>query len=266
FTTILAAPTLVSPSNGTTGQPTTLTLSWNSSSGAQSYRLQVSSDSSFGTTVFDDSTLADTSQQVGPLSNNTTYYWRVNTKNAGGTSDWSMVWSFATVAAVPAPPMLASPADGDTVQSTTLLLAWLASSGADTYRLQVSTDSSFGTTVFDDSTLADTSQQVGPLSNNTTYYWRVNAKNTGGSSGWSNVRSLVTGLQGDFSGDNTVDVSDLVLFAANFGLSSGDPGYNAIYDLSGDLTVDVSDLVIFASVFGTTGPAPPDSDFLRLQR
>ncbi len=177
-----------------------------------------------------------------------------------------MVWNFTTSAVAPAPPLLASPADGDTVQSTTMLLAWNASSGADTYRLQVSTDSSFATTVFDDSTLAEANQQVGPLSNNTTYYWRVNAKNTGGTSGWSSVWSLVTGLQGDFSGDNTVDVSDLVLFAANFGLSSGDPGYDAIYDLSGDFTVDVSDLVIFASVFGTTSPAPPDSDFLRLQR
>ncbi len=71
----------------------------------------------------------------------------------------------------------------------------------------------------------------------------------------------IIGLMGDFNGDNVVDVSDLVLFAAHFGSSSGDPGYDPIYDLTGDLTVDVSDLVIFASVFGTEGPAPPGPFF-----
>lgn len=92
-----SAPTLVSPPNGATDQPTTPTLSWTGSVGATTYRLQVSTDSLFGTTVFDDSTLTDTSRQVGPLANSTTYYWRLNAKNVSRTSPYSEIWHFTTI-------------------------------------------------------------------------------------------------------------------------------------------------------------------------
>jgi len=93
-------PTLLFPANGATGISTYPTLSWNASSGATSYRLQVSTSSSFTATVVDDSTLTSTSKQIGPLSNNTIYYWRVNAKNEAGISDWSQAGSFTTMAAM----------------------------------------------------------------------------------------------------------------------------------------------------------------------
>ncbi|MBI4548141.1 MAG: choice-of-anchor D domain-containing protein, partial [Ignavibacteriae bacterium] len=178
-------PTLASPPNGATDQPTTVTLSWNASARATTYRLQVSTDSLFATTVFDDSTLTSTSQQVGPLANDTKYYWHVNAKNAAGTSAYSEIWHFTTIIAAPAAPTLTSLPNGATDQPTTVTLSWNASARATTYRLQVSTDSLFGTTAFDDSTLTDTLRQVGPLANSTTYYWRVSAKNTAGVSEYS---------------------------------------------------------------------------------
>ncbi len=100
-----SAPTLSSPTNGATNQPILLTLSWNASSGATSYRLQVSTSSSYGTTVVDDSTLTSTSRQVSGLSNSTTYYWRMNAKNSAGTSAYSSTWSFATSVPPPASPV-----------------------------------------------------------------------------------------------------------------------------------------------------------------
>jgi len=194
FTTISAqsAPTLASPSNGAVKQPTTLALRWNPSSGAATYRLQVSTSSAFGTTIVDDSTITTTSRQVGPLTNNTTYYWRVKAKNAGGASEWSTVWNFTTIVAAPSTPTLASPSSGAVSQPTTLTLKWNSSTGATTYHLQVSTSSAFATPILDDSTITATSQQVGSLKNNTTYYWRVNAKNAGGTSVWSTVWSFTT--------------------------------------------------------------------------
>lgn len=91
-----SAPTLASPSNGATGVSTSAALSWNSSSGATSYRLQVSTNSSFTSLVYDQSGITSTSRQVSGLANSTLYYWRVNATNAGGTSDWSSVWGFTT--------------------------------------------------------------------------------------------------------------------------------------------------------------------------
>lgn len=188
FTTIVtkpSTPNLVSPTNGAIDQPITLTLKWNTSVDASLYRLQVATNPTFTTIVYDDSTLTDTLQQVEPLLNSTLYYWHVNAKNVGGTSAYSTYRSFTTIVAAPTTPVLASPLNGTTNQPTTLTVNWNASTGATSYRLQVSTDSSFGSTVVDDSSLSGTSRQIGPLSNDTKYYWHVRAKNVGGISEWS---------------------------------------------------------------------------------
>ena len=92
------APTLLSPVNGATGQPTTVTLSWNPSAGATSYRVQLATDSLFGSPIVNDSTVSTTSRVVSGLNNSTLYYWRVNAKNAGGTSSYSPIWHFTTAA------------------------------------------------------------------------------------------------------------------------------------------------------------------------
>ncbi|PWB67958.1 hypothetical protein C3F09_12555, partial [candidate division GN15 bacterium] len=93
------SPTLVSPTNGATGIAIAPTLTWNASTGATSYRAQVSTVSDFATTVYDQSGLVTTSASVTGLLNSTLYYWRVNATNAQGTSDWSSVWSFTTIPA-----------------------------------------------------------------------------------------------------------------------------------------------------------------------
>jgi len=182
FTTVIGAPTLSSPANGSTGVSTNPTLTWNTSLGASSYRLQVSTDSSFSSTVFDQQGLKDTLQQVGGLANGTTYYWHVSATGTGGTSPWSATWRFTTVVGAPT---LSSPANGSTGVLTNPTLTWNASVGASSYRLQVSKDSSFSTTVFDQQGLKDTLQQVSGLANSSTYYWHVSATGTGGTSPWS---------------------------------------------------------------------------------
>ncbi len=187
-----AAPLLLAPASGSAGQPTTLTLSWNPSAGATSYHCQLATDSLFTSLVVDDPTLITTSRQVGPLTANTKYYWRVNASNGGGTSAYSSVWNFTTVILAPAAPVLAGPANGAANVSLTPTLTWNASAGATSYRLQVASDSLFASPVLDDSTLTSTSRQAGPLANTTTYYWRVSAKNSAGSSAFSGVWHFVT--------------------------------------------------------------------------
>ena len=54
----------------------------------------------------------------------------------------------------------------------------------------------------------------------------------------------------DFDGDGTVGFSDFLLFAENFGLSHGDDGFDARFDLNGDWEVGFSDFVIFSRNFG----------------
>jgi len=186
-----AIPLLAQPSNGLIDQQIPVTFSWQVAANAQSYRLQVATDSLFAARAFDDSTITGTSRQVASLNNSTTYYWRVRAKNIGGTSGWSSVWHFTTIIASPKPPNLMTPANGATNQPTTLTLTWNQVSTATTYRLQVDSNSSFTSPVVD-TILADTSKPVGPLRNKTTYYWHVNATNIGGTSAYSTTWHFTT--------------------------------------------------------------------------
>ena len=54
----------------------------------------------------------------------------------------------------------------------------------------------------------------------------------------------------DFDGDGTVGFQDFLQFAAQFGLSQGDAGYDARFDLDGDGAIGFSDLLILAEGFG----------------
>lgn len=201
FTTIVtlpSAPTLLFPSNGSTNQPTTLTLAWNTVSEAASYHLQLSTDSLFTSTTISDTNIITTSKQITLLENNRKLFWRVRAKNVIGWGVYSSIWNFTTIVSVPAVPTLISPANGSVGTSMNPTLNWNASTGATSYRLQVATDSLFNSLVLDDSTITNTAKQVGPLLNNTKYYWRLNAKNIAGTSAWSmtwNFATLTTNIE-----------------------------------------------------------------------
>ncbi len=109
-----------------------------------------------------------------------------------GTDGGGVFRSVDSTVVLPATPTLASPADGAVNQPPTLTLRWNAAAAAETYRLQVATTSDFTNPVVDDSTITATSWQVGPLAFNTTYHWRVNAKNVQGTSAWSEIRRFTT--------------------------------------------------------------------------
>jgi aqualysin 1 len=191
-------PALSSPASGATSVSIPATLSWNASSGATSYGLQVATSSSFTTTVYNTSGLTLTSASVTGLSAGTTYYWRVNATNASGTSGWSSVWNFATSSgssSPPAPPTLVFPADGANNLPRTLTFAWNASAGATSYRLQISRHSSFSPLELDDTGVTATQATITGFARITRYYWRVNATNSHGTSGWSASRYFTTGLQ-----------------------------------------------------------------------
>jgi photosystem II stability/assembly factor-like uncharacterized protein len=202
FTTILsipAAPVLLSPLNNSTNVPLIPLLDWDDNA-YSTYRVQLSADSTFATTLINIGPLSASQYQIqgGTLNNNTTYYWRVNATNTSGTGPWSAVWHFTTIVSAPvAPPILLSPPNGSTGISGTPFLNWNDVFGATYYRIQISTDSLFAATNFD-STLNFSQINIpqGILVSNATYYWRVRAGNIGGISPWSNIWHFTTGVIG----------------------------------------------------------------------
>ncbi len=185
------APTLSSPANGATGQPTSNTLSWNTVSGATSYTLQVSQTSGFSSFVINQASLAPSSEIVSGLTLNTTYFWRVSATGIGGTSAWSNIWSF--VSSISNAPILLTPANGTIDLVTSVTMNWTSSLYGVTYAGQVSTISSFASIISSWSGIAVTSASANSLSYSTTYYWRVNVTNSAGTSAWSSIWSFTTG-------------------------------------------------------------------------
>ncbi len=185
---------LVTTVNGAIGVSTSPTLSWNKTSGASTYRLEVNTKSDFtGTVVFDNSSITGTLQALSGLSNNTTYYWRVTAaSNALAKTSTSSVYSFTTKLATTT---LSSPANNSSGMSLTPTLSWSAVAGANAYRLEVNTSSNFaGTVIYDQNTLTSTSKIIGGLADNVKYYWRVTALNSAGNtSDASSVFSFTTG-------------------------------------------------------------------------
>lgn len=86
-----AAPTFASVTS------TGITVNWVAVSGATSYRLDVSTSSTFANYVSQDLTVSGTSQAVTGLSPGITYYARVRAVNAGGTSSSSSNGTQATL-------------------------------------------------------------------------------------------------------------------------------------------------------------------------
>jgi hypothetical protein len=77
-----------------------VSFSWTPKGFAEGYHLQVSTNASFATLVVDASDLTESRYTNVTVAAGTRYYWRVNTSNYGGVSDWATN-SFTTV-----PPMV----------------------------------------------------------------------------------------------------------------------------------------------------------------
>ncbi|MCX6150319.1 MAG: hypothetical protein NTX22_07345 [Ignavibacteriales bacterium] len=223
--TIPSVPTLLNPADATTHVAIPTEFGWKTSTGAVSYTLQVSTNSSFTSFIYNQSGLTSLTQQVSGLNPLSIYYWRVSATNKAGTSDWSTVWSFTATGPSPMVPVLSNPIDDAITYSAPLTLSWLATSGAESYTLQVSVNSSFTSFVYNQSGLTSSTQQVTGLTAST-YYWRVNAAGNNGTSGWSTVWSVTTAvpiapdLSSPVNGATNISVSPMLNWSASGGATS----------------------------------------------
>jgi hypothetical protein len=95
FTDVLPdVPSLTAPPNLSVGIPISMLLRWDVSNHADSYMLEVATDSLFTSIAAADSGLTITSYQVTSLTTGVTYYWHVRAMNVLGPSNWSQAWSF----------------------------------------------------------------------------------------------------------------------------------------------------------------------------
>ena len=149
------------------------------------------------------SNISVNSYELDALDYSTTYYWKVVAKDDSGAETEGPVWSFTTVPAPNLPPVFSTiyPSDGAKGLPLNLILQWHAD---DPNGDEISYDLYFGTsedllTLIKENT-KDEFYQFGisgniDLSYNTTYYWKVVAKDENGAISDTGIMSFTTQLE-----------------------------------------------------------------------
>jgi FG-GAP-like repeat/IPT/TIG domain/Secretion system C-terminal sorting domain/Fibronectin type III domain/FG-GAP repeat len=164
---------------------------WSLSSGASGYLLDVSSSPSFSSgnilTDFFISGGSTTSKLITGLAPGTAYFFRLRATNAFGPSGNSQVFSVTTLP--PAPLNLGA----NSITEASFVATWSSVQSATAYGLDVSSSPEFSSgNIFTDFKVATSNKLVTGLVAGTIYFVRVRAVNNSGTSGNSQVFSLIT--------------------------------------------------------------------------
>lgn len=181
---------------------TGFTVDWTVTTGASTYRLDVSTASNFASYVsgYQDLTVNTNSQVVTGLAANTLYYVRVRAVNASGTSANSTSANSATLSNAP------TVGTASSITTSGLTANWTAPSSQGavsfTYTVELSTSAiDFSSPVSTVSSIASSTitNAFSSLAEGTTYYYRIKAVNSAGNSEWSSVSAGTTTLTSSIS-------------------------------------------------------------------
>ena len=190
-------PVLKSPANDATVDGDQILFEWYVNYRDADFRLEVAYDSNF-TFIF------GSEWQGGPYEgapvwnfpdNGETFYWRVRARNSLGEGLWSDAWSVVNgPTSAPAQPTLVSPGNGSNVGGTDVRFTWNIAARAAEYLLQIADDSNFTVNLYDEWLENYTYQDIiGFLDIGEIQYWRVQARNSKGSSAFSTTRQFTNG-------------------------------------------------------------------------
>ncbi|MEQ8648229.1 MAG: fibronectin type III domain-containing protein [Cyclobacteriaceae bacterium] len=216
--TTISAPTAQQETSNATNS---FTANWSAVAGAVTYRLDVSTSSSFSSYLagYNNLSVSGISQTVTGLNPGTNYYYRIRAVGAHITSANSGTITANTTISAPT-------AQQETSNATNSFTAnWNAVTGAVSYRLDVSTSSSFGSFVtgHNNLTVSGTSQSVTGLTPGVNYYYRVRAVGPHITSANSSTITANTTISAPLSTSATAITS--TSFTANWGSVSGAVSY-----------------------------------------
>ncbi|MDQ7816899.1 MAG: LamG-like jellyroll fold domain-containing protein [Melioribacteraceae bacterium] len=187
FMTYPNPPVLSTASNIT---QTSFRITWTASANTVKYFLDVAIDNQFNNILsnYNNRDVGNvTSFMVTGVTANATFYCRLRAYNAIGFSGNSNVVAVTTLPNAPSAPVAITATD---LKETSFTAKWNASSGATGYYLDIAIDGSFNSILsnYNNKDVGNViSYSVTGLATNFTYYYRVRAYNTGGTSGNSNT-------------------------------------------------------------------------------
>jgi fibronectin type 3 domain-containing protein len=160
-------------------------LTWSASSGATAYNIYRGTSAGGESSTPVATGVTGTTYTNTGLTNGTTYYFKVAAVNSAGTSGMSNEASVTPASGVPPSPTGLSATGGNAQNS----LSWTTSSGATSYNIYRGTSAGGEAAAPVATGVSSTSYTDAGLTNGTTYYYKVAALNSAGTSGMSNEAS-----------------------------------------------------------------------------
>jgi hypothetical protein len=164
---------------------TQISLSWSASSGAVTYSVYRGTTAGGESATAIASGITTTSYVNTGLTNGTTYFFKVAAVNSLGTSGMSNEASATPIQSAPVAPTGLTAGSGNTLIS----LTWTASGGAASYNVYRGTSAGGESATAIATGITTTSYTNTGLANGTTYFYKVAAVNSSGTSGMSNEAS-----------------------------------------------------------------------------
>lgn len=191
-------------------------LTWNAVQGATSYNVKRSTTSGGPYTTIATNVTTNSYTDTN-VANNTTYYYVVSSIVSGAES----INSFeASVVLPPSAPANLTATSGNSQAS----LTWGSVTGATYYVLERSTTSGGPYTIISSSVTSNTYVDTG-LTNGTTYYYVIQAKNAGGTSGNSNEASATPQVAAPTAPTNLTATAGNAQVSLNWSAASGSTSY-----------------------------------------
>lgn len=168
-------------------------LTWDAVSGASSYNIRYSLDSSMGSPTSFTPPASTNAVQVTGLTVGTTYYFQVQPATSGSTGNWSNIAS-ATTYTLDTPDGTAVP--DPSAPASQIKLTWSAIANASSYTVIYNSSGTLdGSGVLTSPTTLNNATSpliVGSLTAGSTRYFQIKANASGYSSGWSSKDSATT--------------------------------------------------------------------------
>ncbi len=190
---VLMYSTLINPVNNTANVSLIPSISWSSVTNAVSYKVSIYKTPTFLYWHYDTTvSLTNLTLRPGVLSTAKNYWWKVKPYNStGGEGPYSDPFKFQTTfTGIPAIPIQYSPPNGSAIYTLTPTLDWDSILNASTYTVQLASDSNFTTIIYSNSNVTNSFVTIISGLSYSTYYWRVKAVNSYGSSAWSYVSNF----------------------------------------------------------------------------
>ena len=183
---------LVSPSNGATGQDVSPYLDWNTVNGITYYDVELDTTASFSSPLHQLVPQSSSYSYYYPsnLLFGQKYYWRARARHSADTTSWSATWNFTTHNST----TLYSPSNGAVAQNVDINLDWNTVSGITHYDVEFDTTATFNSPLHQiQSTLSGYSNYTpGNLLFGTKYYWRARSRHSADTTAWSATWNFTT--------------------------------------------------------------------------